>query len=295
MAADLSMTETPAAIAPPRPTPRLSIRPPKGWTAINLREIWQFRDLLRSLVGRDLKVRYKQTALGVIWVVLQPLMAAGVFSVVFGKIFKAPSDGVPYFIFAYTGMLAWNFFSNVLSRSSACLIGNAHLISKVFFPRLVLPLSTVGSAFVDYLVAALLLVVLLPVYHVTPGWALLLLPVWTVALLMMALGIGLFCAALTVSYRDVQYILPVITNILQYASPVSYSAAYAWMQLSPTLRKVYFLNPLTSLLEAFRWSILNTKPVDAHLLIWSVGISVVAMWIGAVSFKQMERKFADVI
>jgi lipopolysaccharide transport system permease protein len=262
---------------------------------MNLREVWQYRDLLRTLAGRDLKVRYKQTALGVIWVVLQPLLAAGVFSMVFGKIGNMPSDGIPYFLFSYAGMLGWNLFNNVLTRSSSCLVGSAHLISKVFFPRLVLPLSTVGAALVDYAVSVGMLAVLMMIYHVQPAWTLLLLPSLTLLLLMLALGIGLFTAALTVSYRDVQYILPVALNILLFASPIAYSAKYAASRLPARFRTGYMLNPLAPIMESFRCIILGTDPAPAWALGCAIGVSIAVLWIGAVAFKQMERKFADVI
>jgi len=294
------MTETPTRIetsvalsAPANPSagPRLSIRPPRGWAAFHLREIWQFRDLLLSLAGRDLKVRYKQTALGVIWVVLQPIMAAGIFAVVFGRIAKMPSQGIPYFLFSFTGLLGWNLFSNVLTRSSTCLIGNAQLISKVFFPRLVLPLSTVGSSLVDYGVSLVMMAVLMFLYRVPPTWTILLLPVWTVVLLMLALGVGMLSAALTVTYRDVQYILPVALNILMYASPVPYAASL----VPPSMRFAYNLNPLSGVLEAYRWSALGTTAPSAWALTYSVCFCCASLWVGAVAFKQMECKFADVI
>jgi lipopolysaccharide transport system permease protein len=288
----------PLTPVPPGDVPHLTIRPPHGWAAMNLIEVWRFRDLLFTLAARDLKLRYKQTALGVIWVVLQPLIGAVIFAVVFGVIANLPSDGVPYFLFCYAGMLGWNLFSGVLSRSSNCLTGNSNLISKVFFPRLVLPLSTVGSVLVDYLVALVVLAVMMPIYHFPPTWALLLLPIWTAALIMLALGIGLFAAALTVTYRDVQYILPVATNILLWASPVAYSAAIAAAKLgkiSPKLNILYFANPLAGLLEAFRWSILGTHAPSAGSLIYSIAVCFAAMWIGAMAFKQMERQFADII
>jgi lipopolysaccharide transport system permease protein len=277
----------------------LTIRPPSGWAAIHLGDIWQFRDLLLTLAARDLKIRYKQTALGVAWVILQPLLAAGIFSVVFGTIGRFSSDGVNSFVFIYVGMLAWNLFSGVLTRSSSCLTGNAHLISKVFFPRLVLPLSTLGSALVDFAVAAALLVVLMYLYQIPATWAILLAPLFTLAVLMLAMGVGLVAAALTVSYRDVQFILPVALNILLYASPVAYPATYAWLHLGPRLRRLYFFNPLVGSLEAFRWSILAGSPGVHPPMLWPVAYSLIAsfilLWIGAMAFKQMERKFADVI
>ena len=271
--------------------PHLVIEPPSGWQAMHLGEIWQFRDLLFSLAGRDLKLRYKQTALGVVWVVLQPLMAAGVFSLVFGKIAKLPTDGVPYFIFSYTGLLGWNLFNNILTRSSTCLVGNSHLISKVFFPRLVLPMSQVCSALVDFGVATAMLVVLMFIYHVTPGWGLLLLPVWMLMLMMLSLGVGMLAAAMTVSYRDVQYILPVAVNILQFLSPIAYAAS----AVPASMKLYYHLNPLSGVLEIFRWSILHTTAPASWTVIYSAAFSIAVLWIGAASFKQMERKFADVI
>jgi lipopolysaccharide transport system permease protein len=286
------MTETSSAIPTGRPAPHLSIRPPKGWVPFDFREIWHFRDLMTTLAGRDLKVRYKQTALGVIWVVLQPILGAGVFSVVFGRIAKMSTDGVPPFLYSFVGMLAWNVFSNVLSRSSTCLTGNAHLVSKVYFPRLVLPLSTVGSVMVDYGIAFVMMLLLMAVYKVVPSWQLLLLPVWTVVFLMMALGIGLFTAALTVSYRDVQYVLPVATNILLMASPIAYSLSNVtgWVKTASNL------NPLTGIMIAFRHSALpSTLPPDGWALAYSVSLAFVTFWIGAIAFKQMERKFADII
>jgi lipopolysaccharide transport system permease protein len=299
----MSQPQTPILSAPAgtggvKP-PLLTLRPPRGWTAIHLGDIWQFRDLLFTLAARDLKIRYKQTALGVIWVVLQPLLAAGIFSIVFGTIAKFPSEGVAYFLFSYIGMLAWNLFNTVLTRSSTCLTGNSQLISKVYFPRLILPLSTIGSALVDFAVAAALLVVLMVWYHVPLTLAILLTPLWTAAVLMLAMGIGLVAAALTVSYRDVQYILPVALNILLYASPVAYPATYAASRLGPTLQKLYFLNPLAGVLQAFSWSLLAGSPKADPLLVWpavyAVLSSLVLLWLGAVAFKQMERKFADVI
>jgi len=274
--------------------PLLIIRPPRGWAALNVPELWHFRDLLLTFAARDLKLRYKQTALGVTWVVLQPLLAAGVFSLIFGRLAGLPSDGVPYFLFSFVSMLAWNLFNSVLTRSSACLVGNPHLISKIFFPRLVLPVSTVGAALVDFAVGLVILVILMPLYGIRPDWQLLLLPLWTVVLLMLALGIGLFTAALNVSYRDVQYILPVALNLLQYLSPVAYSTVLI-ARARPLVQTLYFLNPLASLLDAFRRCILGTHSPPAWTVAYAIFASLAALWFGAVAFKQMERRFADVI
>jgi lipopolysaccharide transport system permease protein len=287
---DTAVASAPAAAAASQ-KPYFSIRPTSGWSAINLPELWQFRDLLLSLAARDVKLRYKQTALGIIWVVLQPLLAAGVFSFVFGKVAKLPSDGLPYFLFSFAGLLGWNLFNNTLSKSSICLVGNSQLISKIFFPRLVLPLSTVPSALIDFAVAIVMMAVLLVIYRVPPTPAILLLPVWMALIILLSLGIGLCTAALTVSYRDVQYILPVFLQILLYASPIAYS-----LSAVPThLRAWYLINPLSGILEAFRWSLLHTTRPPMGSIIYSSIISLAAVFFGAFSFKRMERQFADVI
>ena len=271
--------------------PYLTIRPARGWVALNLAELWHFRDLLGSLALRDLKLRYKQTALGVLWVILQPLMAAGVFSFVFGTVAKLPSGGVPYMVFSFAGLLGWTYFAGVLTKTSGCLVGNANLISKVFFPRLILPLATIGSNLVDFTAAAAVMIVLLVAHHIVPSIMVLLLPLWMLLLTAVALGIGLCTAALAVSYRDIQYILPVFTQILLYASPVAYSIN----AVPEHLRWVYSLNPLTPLLEAMRASLLgSTFPPPSSLLI-SGALAVCLFIAGLYSFKRMERKFADVI
>jgi lipopolysaccharide transport system permease protein len=251
-----------------------------------------YRDLLLTLVSRDLKLRYKQTMLGVIWVVLQPLLAAGIFAVVFGVVagLEAPGN-LPYFVFSYAGLLAWNLFGNVLTRTSGSLVGNAHLISKVFFPRLILPLASTGSALVDFAVAGGLMVVLMFLFGIFPSWPFLLLPLWGTLLLALALGIGLCASALAVSYRDINYILPVFTQMLLYATPV----AYALENVPEKWRILFLLNPLTGLLEGFRWSLLGEGAVQSPLIITSAAISLLALSAGAFSFKRMERKFADVI
>jgi lipopolysaccharide transport system permease protein len=285
--------ETPAAHAATLAAEErtLLIKPSSGWSALDLREVWQFRDLLFSLGGRDLKLRYKQTALGVIWVVLQPLMAAGIFTVVFGKIAKLPSDGVSYFLFAFAGQLGWNLFANTVSKSSSCLVGNAHLISKVYFPRLILPLSSLPSTFVDFGVAAAMMVVLMFAYHSVPGLGLLLLPLWIAILLAMSIGIGLITSALTVNYRDVSYILPVFMQMLMYASPVAYGVT----SVPESIKPFYFVNPVSPVLEGFRWSLLNTSQPTWPYVGYSAAVSLFLLVAGAFSFKRMERKFADVV
>lgn len=269
----------------------MTLRASSGWVALNLREVWRFRDLLLTLAQRDLRLRYKQTALGVVWVVLQPLMAAGIFSFVFGKVAQMPSDGLPYFLFSYAGLMGWNLFSATVTKISGSLVGNAHLISKVFFPRLVLPLSSIPSVLIDFGVAVGMMAVLMVLYGVVPGWGLLLAPLLIAVLVLFATGIGLCTASLTVSYRDVAYVLPVALQILLYASPV----AYAVSAVPEHLRFWYQLNPLSGLLEAMRFSILGRGAFDGAQLGYAAGASLIVMAIGLYSFKRMERRFADII
>jgi lipopolysaccharide transport system permease protein len=275
----------------------LKILPPSGWAALNLRDVWQFRDLLLALAGRDVKLRYKQTALGVIWVILQPLMAAAVFAFVFGRVAQLPTEGIPTLLFMYVGLLGWNLFSGTLTKASGCLIGNSSLISKIFFPRLVLPFSAMASVLLDFFVAALMLILLMFIYRVAPGLPVLLLPVSILMLMMMSMGIGLITAALTVSYRDVQYLLPIFVQILMYGSPVAFSLHTATKHVPQQFQFLYLLNPLVGPLEGLRFSLLNT-PWSSQLgeaLAYSAAMSVILLLIGGYSFKKMERQFADVI
>jgi lipopolysaccharide transport system permease protein len=274
--------------------PRIKIRPARPWgSLLNLAEVWEFRDLLLALATRDVKLRYRQTALGAAWVVVQPLIGAGIFSVVFGRVAKLPSDGVPYFLFSYAGLLAWTAFSSTLSKASGSMVGNANLISKIYFPRVILPLSTVFSTLIDFGVALVMMAVLMAVYHVTPHVGLLLMPVLLLLVLLLASGVGLIAAALAVSYRDIQYVLPVLTQFLLYGSPVAYGVS----AVPAAVRPLYDLNPLAALLEAFRWSLLGTGggPGLAARVGVAAAVSVAVFLGGVVVFRRMERRFADVI
>jgi lipopolysaccharide transport system permease protein len=279
--------------------PLFVIRARRGWGALHLAELWRFRDLLLALSGRDLKLRYKQTVLGVVWVILQPLISAGILSFVFGSVAKLNTP-VPYFLLSFAGLLGWNLFSGSVTRASVSMTGNSALVSKVYFPRMLLPLSATSSAFVDFAVAGAMMAVLMLVHGVRPGPEILLLPVWIVLLLMLAIGIGLFAAGLTVSYRDVGYVLPVVVQSLLYASPV----AYTLDQVPAKFRLLYLVNPIAPLLEGFRWSLLGSVHgaaggVLAAPPLWSVAYgattSVVFFVMGVALFGRMERRFADVI
>jgi lipopolysaccharide transport system permease protein len=223
--------------------------------------------------------------------VLQPLVSAGIFSFVFGKVANLPSDGVPYFLFAFVGLQAWALFNNTLNKSNNSLLANAHLVSKVYFPRLILPLSTLPSTLLDFVVAMAMLVVLMAIYHVAPGWGLITLPLWLLLITMLAMGVGLITASLAVSFRDVNYILPVATQFLMYGSPV----AYAVSAVPAKYKAVYFLNPLSGLLEGFRWSVMNRGHLNPGVIAYSACFAVAVFVLGLFAFRRMEKRFADVI
>lgn len=279
----------PAADLPRRP--HLTIRPPRGWVPLDLVELWHFRDLLFALAVRDVKLRYKQTALGIVWVVLQPLLTAGIMAFVFGTVAHMKSGAVPYFIFSYAGQMAWQLFSSVLTKAGGSLVGNAHLISKVFFPRLILPFSSIPSALVDFTIAVAMLGVLMAMYHLHPLWNLLALPLWIGILLMYAIGIGLVATSLMVSYRDVGYVMPVALQILFYASPIAYSAT----AVPDRLRFWYNLNPMASIFGAIRWSVFGIGTLEIPALLFCAVSAAAVLLFGVFSFKRMEQKFADVI
>lgn len=271
--------------------PHLVLEPRRRSAFADLGEVWQFRSLLGQLARRDITLRYRQTALGAIWVVLQPLIAAGLFALVFGRVAHLKSNGVPYIVFSYAGLLAWNAFSTYLSKAAGSLVGNSALVSKVYFPRIVLPLSTMAGTVLDFLVSLVMMAVLLVATSTTPGWGLVLLPVWLLLVLMLSSGLGLLMASLAVRYRDINYVLPVLVQFLLYASPV----AYALTAVPHSLRPYFIANPLTGLLEAFRWSLLGTGSLHASYVLYSAGFAIVALVVGWWAFDRMERSFADVI
>ena len=270
--------------------PILRIRPRSGWASIELGEIFAFRDLLWTLAGRDIKLRYRQTALGVAWVVLQPLLSSFILTIVFGYIAGFAKDK-SYFALVFAGQLAWQAFSTTVTRASTSMLTNSNLVSKVYFPRLVLPISTIFSTLIDFAVGLVMMAVLMAIFHIVPGWQIVMLPVWLLLLLMLSMGIGLIAGALSVTYRDVQYILPVLVQALMFASPVAYPARQAphWLQ------NWFFLNPLASMIEAFRWSLLNNGEMRPNYLIYSAGLTMIVFVIGIACFSRMERTFADVI
>ena len=275
----------------PEPPTQL-LTPTSGFVSVNLKEVWQSYELLFSLARRDVRARYKQTALGAFWILAHPLLAAGIFTFIFTMVadLKAPG-GVPYFLFTIAGLLAWNGFSSVMTRSASALVGNAALVSKIYFPRLILPLATVLTVLVDFLVTLTLLTVLVAVFWHLPGGSILLMPVCVALLWALALGIGLCAAAVAVSYRDALYVLPVLTQFLMWGSAVLFPTErvpqqYQW---------ILYLNPLVSLIEVFRWSVLGVGSVRWDAFGYSAGFAGLVLLCGMIAFRRLERSFADVI
>lgn len=271
------------------------IEPTRGLASLQLKALWEYRELLGFLVWRDVKVRYKQTALGVTWIVLQPLVSMLVFSGLFGVLLGAPSNGVPYPIFAYAGLLPWNYFSGSLTRSSQSLVSSANLITKVYFPRMIVPLSGVLGGLIDFAVASVVLGVLMLYYRVPLTANVIWLPLFLLLAMATALGFGLWLAALNVRYRDVNYLLPFLVQIWMYVTPVVYSATL----IPERYRWLLALNPMTGVVEGFRWALLSGTMTETvppgPLFAASVLITVVVLVTGAMFFRSTERTFADII
>jgi len=270
---------------------QLVIEPTRGWAVLKLREVWEYRELLYFLVWRDVKVRYKQTALGVLWVVLQPLVATVIFTVVFGNLAKIPSGNLPYPLFAFAALLPWNYFAGALTRAGTSLVNNANLITKIYFPRLIIPLAGVINGLVDFGISLIVLVALMIYYGVVPNAAVLLLPFFLLMAIGTALGVSLWLAALGVQYRDVNYLLPFLSQVWMYATPVVYPASLFPERWRPLLG----LNPMAGVVEGFRWALTGSGDAPGPLLLVSVGIIVVLLVSGLVFFRNTERTFADVV
>lgn len=275
------------------PAERVTIRieATRRWFTLGLREVWAYRELLYFLVWRDIKVRYKQTVVGVGWVVLQPLVTAAIFAFILGRLASLPSGGVPYLLFVFAALLPWQLFSGALTRAGASLVGSANLITKVYFPRLIVPLAAVLSGLVDFMVSLVILGGLMVRYQVAPSWNLLTLPVFVLFVLLAAFGVGLWLSALNVQYRDVQQLIPFLAQAWMFLSPVVYSE-----ELIPagTVRLLYNLNPVTGVVQGFRWALFGTPPPSAIALV-SAALVVVVLLAGLVYFRRVEDTFADVV
>lgn len=270
----------------------VTIKPVKGWVPLNLRDLWHYRELIYFLTWRDLKVRYKQSVLGVLWALLKPFMNMVVFTIFFGQLAKVPSDGIPYPIFSYTGLLPWGFFAAALEVSARSMLQSGGMVSKIYFPRIIVPLSSVFANLVDFLIAFTILIGMMIYYQITPTINTLWLPVFILLAMITAIGVGLWFSALLVMYRDVNYLLPFITEIWKFISPVVYSAT----MIPQKWQWLYSINPMAGVVSGFRWALLGQpETISVPSLAISAGISLLIFISGLYFFRRMERIFADMI
>jgi lipopolysaccharide transport system permease protein len=271
--------------------PTLRIAPSQGWVPLKLNDLWEYRELLYFLVWRDIKVRYKQTALGATWAIIQPFLTMVVFSVFFGHLAKVPSDGIPYPIFAFAALVPWTFFASGLNQSSNSLVGSGTLITKVYFPRLIIPLASVFSGIVDFLLAFVVLFGMMLFYGLAPTINVLWLPLFLLLALVTSLGVGLWLSALNVEYRDVRYVVPFITQFWMLATPIGYPSSL----LHQPWRTIYGLNPMVGVVEGFRWALLGTNSAPGPIIAVSSAAALLILVTGAFYFRRMERTFADIV
>ena len=273
-------------------TSRIILRPPGKWASLNLRELWRFRELVLFMTWRDLMVHYKQTVLGASWAILKPFMTMVVFSIFFGQLAGVPSDGIPYPVFSYTALLPWELFTAALSVASRSLVQNRQMITKIYFPRIILPLSSILAGLVDFMFAFLVLIAMMFYYQITPTPAVWTLPLFLLLAMVTALGVGLWLSALNVMYRDVNYILPFLTQFWLFITPIAYPAS----MVPDKWRLLYSLNPMTGVVEGFRWALLGSQQSSpGSMILVSAGISVVVLISGIFYFRRMERQFADMV
>lgn len=268
------------------------IEPRPGWQFLNLHDLWRYRELLYFLTWRDIKVRYKQTVLGAAWAVLQPFATMVVFSLFFGRLASMPAGGVPYPLFVFAGLLPWYFFSNAITSGSNSVVGNQNLVTKIYFPRLIIPLSAVGASLADFAIGFGMLVAMCFYYGVVPGWEIVLVPVLSLGLLVAATGVGTLLAALTVAYRDFRYIVPFSVQLWMFATPSIYLSADAFG--SPRWQSVLPFNPAYGLIANFRAAALG-EPFDWYSLSISTGVSLILFLVGCMYFRRVERWFADIV
>lgn len=286
-----SIKSEPAYKAHPLPEkPLVVIELKPGWMLLNLHDLWDYRDLLYILVERDIRVRYKQTVLGAAWAIIQPLLTMVIFTLFFGKITGVPSDGLPYPIFAYAGLLPWTFFSNAVTNGGNSLVTNSSLITKVYFPRMIVPIATVAASFLDFIIAFVFLIPMMFYYKIGISAKMLMLPVLTVLISLLAMGIGMLMSAINVKYRDVRYALPFVIQLGLFITPIIYPLSI----VPEKWHRVMALNPLTGLIEAFRDACFG-MPFDWVNLGISTAVTISILIFTAYTFRKMERSFADVI
>ena len=272
-------------------TPVLHIRPKRGWQPLDLKQLWQYRELMYFLSWRDIKVRYKQTALGAAWAMIQPFMTMVVFSIFFGNLAKMPSDGIPYPLFAYAALVPWTFFANSLTQASNSLVQNSNMLKKIYFPRLVMPISSVISGTVDFVFAFIVLVAMMLFYGILPTVNIVWLPFLMLLALGTALGVGLWLSALNVQYRDVRYVIPFLIQVWLFATPIAYPSSL----LTEPWRTLYGLNPMVGVVEGFRWALLGTETAPGTEVVVSSLAAVIILVTGAFYFRRLEKTFADIV
>lgn len=287
----MSTVATEVTFIPPQEPGMLRITPPGDWWAVPFNELWEYRELLYFLVWRELKVRYKQTAAGAAWAVLQPFLTMLIFSLFFGKLAHLPSNGLPYPVFYYSALLPWTYFATSVQNSTNKIVENQHVITKVYFPRLILPISGVLPAFVDFGISFLMFIVIMVYYRIHPTWAILMLPVFLLLAMLTALGIGLWLSALNALYRDVRFIMPFLIQFWMFASPLAYPSSL----VPEKWRWLYGLNPMAGVIEGFRWSLAGSAAPSSKLLIASATVVVAILIGGLMYFQKMETRVADVV
>jgi lipopolysaccharide transport system permease protein len=269
----------------------LRIKPSSGWVPLRLGELWEYRELLYFLVWRDVKVRYKQTALGATWAIIQPFLTMVVFSLFFGKLGKMASDGIPYPIFSFAALVPWTFFANGLTQASTSLVGSSNLIKKVYFPRLAVPIATVLSGIVDFGLSFMVLLAMMLYYRVVPTVNVLWLPVFLLLTLIASLGVSLWLSALNVEFRDVRYVVPFVVQFWLFATPIAYSSRL----LPEPWHTLYGLNPMVGVVEGFRWALLGTNSRPGPMIAVSSLVALLILIGGAYYFRRMEKTFADLV
>ena len=267
------------------------IEPSKTWVPLKLRDLWEYRELLFFLTWRDVKVRYKQTLLGAAWAILQPLLTMLIFTVLFGGLAGIQTGGIPYPLFAFGGLLIWTFFSNSVTNSGNSLVGSSNLITKIYFPRMIIPMAAVGAGLVDFILAFLIQAVLMAYYRVHVTWALVMIPPLALLAALLAVGVGMWLSALNVKYRDIRYAIPFLVQIWMFASPIIYPVS----MLPAKWRWVFMLNPLTGIIQNFRIALFGNQSFEWNSLLISVAITLAVLVYSAFSFRRMERHFADII
>ena len=274
-----------------RQSPILNIEPSNTWVSLKLGELWQYRELLYFLIWRDIKVRYKQTALGAAWAIIQPLFSMLIFSLFFGRLAKMPSDGIPYPLFSLAALVPWTFFANGLNQSSNSLVASANLLKKVYFPRLVIPIATVLAGVVDFALSFVVLLGLMAFYGITPTINLFWMPLFLLLALVTSLAVGLWMSALNVKYRDVRYIVPFVIQVWMFSTPIVYPSSL----LPASWRTIYGLNPMVGVVEGFRWALLGTNTAPGFMIAVSATAALLLLIGGAFYFRHMEKSFADIV